>query len=160
MPYLLTHKKTKKKWPVSIIQDDREKLPWELDEHKFKVTVQRLAVGDYTFEGFERSVCIEKKSGLREFIINISYLHRERFRRFLKKMSKIKHRIIIIEDDLSNIKSVLSKIKGTRLTEESVHHWLAEIMITYRTPVLFVGKKPRGIKKAVNAVLTSIMDNL
>jgi ERCC4-type nuclease len=160
MPYLRNKKKSKHKWPITILVDDREKKGWKLNEDKYKTVRIRLAVGDYTIKGYEDRVCVEKKSGLDEFIQNISGAHRERFKRFLTKMSKFEYKILIIEDDLGRTRAALNSLKRTSLTEDSVYHWVTEIMVKYGITVLFSGRSASASKKVVNAVFDRILDNL
>jgi len=96
-----------------------------------------LALGDYTFKGFEDIVCIEKKSGWAEILTDISKPYRERFRAFLDKMSSVDIPLMIIEDTPSGITSAC---KYGRLTPESLYHWYSLIACEYNIPIMLVGK--------------------
>jgi len=137
--YLRKKKPVAVRWPVTIIQDDREKKPWKLDPDHFKVKKKRLAVGDYTLEGWEDIIAIEKKGSIKELVTNLSNRYRPTFKKFLTKLERVPFKIIIIEDDLSNVERTIMRMK-TGLTSYSVYFWLSKIVIFHKIPVIFVGK--------------------
>ncbi len=139
MGYLKRKKRVVPDWPVNIIQDDREKKPWKLNPRHFKVHVRRLEVGDYTFPTFEKTIAIEKKSGIKELVTNLGGRYRPTFKKFLNKMEAYPFRIIIVEDDLSNVEKVVRKMR-TMLEPYSVYFWLSKILVVHKIPVIFVGK--------------------
>jgi len=135
-----------------ILQDDREKMPWSFLRFAFTIKKKRLKVGDYTFEGFEDLVAIEKKSGLEELLSDLTAGYRPTFERFLKKLSKVPIRIIIVEDNLSNLSKaiyILRRKTKSQLTENTICYWLAKIVMQYKIPVLFVGPKSMNQETAI-----------
>ncbi len=145
----ILHKRRKTKiqqeWPYVILWDDREegegKHPWSIQHLKFEHEKKRLHTGDYTIEGYEDKLVIERKSGLREFIIDISGQNKKRFARFLERLGEVPYSCIVIEDRLSNLDKVFSAMGYTRVTPKSVYDWLAKITFEYQIPILFFDGK-------------------
>jgi ERCC4-type nuclease len=90
-------KKSKPDPPVVLI-DDREKRPLPLPNSR----VQRLeGCGDYSLEGFEDVVRVERKS-LGDLYMCVGS-ERERFKRSLAKLAKLPYRAIVIEASFADI---------------------------------------------------------
>ncbi len=139
MGYLKKKKQAVVRWPVTVLQDDREKKPLKLDPAHFKVKVKRLSVGDYTLEGWEDIIAIERKSSIKELVTNLSSRYRPTFKKFLAKLEKVPFKIIIIEDDLSNVIKTMLRMK-TGLTTYSVYYWLSRMLVYHGISIMFVGK--------------------
>ena len=148
MSYLPKERKVKVKWPVTILYDDREKLPWLIKDIRFKYLRKRLEVGDYTFENWEGIIAIEKKGSWDEFLSNISGRNRAWFKSVLHKLKKCKYPMIVIEDDFANLPKALRRLSGTKLTTDSVYYWITKIMVEYNIPVLLIGRK-RSVRNGV-----------
>ncbi len=156
--YLQRKKKVKRAWPVTIYYDDREKHPFELDEHKFRLVKKRLKTGDYTIKGFEDILCIEKKNGIKEVLINICRGDRVRFKKFLERMSKFKYKYFIIEDSPDRIAAVLRSIPDCRMAPRTFYLWIAMIVVDYGIPVIFTGHKPSVRKAMADEIFTKIIE--
>lgn len=124
------------------MRDDREKQPWNLS---YPTKVKRLEVGDYSFDGLEKLVAIEKKSGLIELLNDLTASYRPTFERFLKRLSKVPVRCIVVGEPLSEwrvhkaLKIVKEKSRGkSQLIPRTIYYWLGEMMMTYNIPVLFL----------------------
>lgn len=93
-----------------ILVDTREKQPWFSvadqpalgSDSKFVYSVknQKLETGDYTLEGFERILCVERKKSISELAQNI---FSERFINELKRLSKIKFAFVVCEFNLNDV---------------------------------------------------------
>lgn len=75
---------------MKIIVDTREKTPWEFE----KSTSRKLDTGDYSVEGYEDKICIERKKSVNEISRNIV---NDAFWREMERMKEIPHRVIICE---------------------------------------------------------------
>ena len=99
---------TKKSPPFTIIRDTREKEgytfePVETRYHTCKgMVTQKLDTGDYTLEGLEDKLCIERKSSVAEFAGNVGQ-DRHRFMREIERMKEFPHRYIVLELSLIHI---------------------------------------------------------
>jgi len=139
-------KKVPKQLP-SVLYDKQEKRPWVLP---FKMKRVNLKTGDYTFEGFEDVIAIEKKSGLIELLNDLANGYRPTFERFLKRLSKYPVKVIVVEDTLSELSinralaHIRRKSRGkARLTSRTIYYWVAEIAVKYDIPIIFVGKRAK-----------------
>jgi len=161
--------KKKKKSIISdftLLRDDREKTPWNFLSEIWPMETKRLWVGDYTIKGFEDKIAIEKKSGIKELLTNLSAPNRETFKQFLEKLSTYQIKCIIVEEPLNStqIDSVLRFLgkrskNRVKLTAETIFFWTARIVIEYNIPMIYADKRsvreilPNVIKKAYQKAL-------
>lgn len=130
-------KKQEEKWPVTVFYDDREKKGrWSIDHFKFQFEKKRLGVADYTIEGFEDVIAVERKSGFKEFIGNLTGQKRKKFERYLKKLSEFPLPILVIEGNFNSLRRVFHELKFSRMTQEGVFCWINKIIIEYGIPVI------------------------
>jgi len=127
---------------IVILYDDREKQPWKFQI--FPMKRKRLKTGDYTIEGFEDLIAIEKKSGILELLTNLSGQDRIRFEKTLLRLSKFPFKALVVEDDFTSAPQALKILqrKSGRIVKvnmTSLNCWLAKITMQYGIPVLFIG---------------------
>jgi ERCC4-type nuclease len=82
----------------TIIIDSREQQPWEFSHRT--TAVQKLDTGDYSIEGLEDILCIERKKSVSEIANNIT---EKRFKDVIDRMSKYKYPYMLLEFDLDSI---------------------------------------------------------
>ena len=73
----------------TIIIDTREQQPWTFNNHT--VANRKLDTGDYSIEGLENILCIERKKSASEFANNIV---ESRFKDVLMRMNQLKYSFI------------------------------------------------------------------
>jgi len=92
--------------PFTVVYDDREGLPFrfesikaDADQHHRPIAVQRkcrrLITGDYTIEGFESLVCVERKS-LFDLFQTLGQ-GRSNFKEEHRRMSMMRTACVVIE---------------------------------------------------------------
>jgi Lhr-like helicase len=81
---------------VVIIQDTHEKTPWDLTFYGFQQVARHLVTGDYSVEGLEDAIVIERKKTPAELAKNLGY-ERDRFERELLRMEDYRFRYLICE---------------------------------------------------------------
>lgn len=84
----------------TIIVDTREQQPWSFDN--YSIANRKLDTGDYSVEGLETLLAIERKKSINEIANNII---EPRFKDVIERLSKIKHSYILLEFDLENVLS-------------------------------------------------------
>jgi ERCC4-type nuclease len=84
----------------TIIVDTREQQPWSFDN--YSIANRKLDTGDYSVEGLETLLAIERKKSINEIANNII---EPRFKDVIDRLSKIKHSYILLEFDLENVLS-------------------------------------------------------
>jgi DNA excision repair protein ERCC-4 len=140
---------------MKIIRDTREKenFGWAFSEHE--VTEKKLESGDYTIEGMEDKVCIERKHSPSEIAINIGSDF-TRFKKELERMAKIPYSYIICEFTLSSLlefpknsdipKSKLSKV---RINGKYVVKMLSSFQAKYGVQVIYAGDRDNAIDRTI-----------
>ena len=125
---------------VSIVVDTREQRPYEFDPAHF-VTVRRaLPVGDYSLEGHEAQVAIERKS-LDDFVSTVIG-QRERFGRELRVLRGYELGCVVVEGSLEDI---LAQRYRSRAHPNSVLGAALSIIVDYRVPVFFCGDRQLAV---------------
>lgn len=82
----------------TIIIDTREQQPWGFDSYAKANT--KLDTGDYSIQGLENIVAIERKKSVSEFANNIT---ESRFTDVVMRMGEIKHAFLLLEFDLEDV---------------------------------------------------------
>ena len=143
--YLKKKKQPAKKF--TILYDDRERKPWMFLQERWQMERVHLKVADYTIQGFENQIAIEKKSGLAELFTDLTAKYRPTFVRFLKKLSEYPIKCIIVEQPLTNpgIYSTLNILRKKsrnkiKLTPDTIFYWTSVITIEYNISMVFTDK--------------------
>jgi ERCC4-type nuclease len=134
----------------TIIIDTREQQPWTFDNH---ITAnQKLDTGDYSIQGLEHLLAIERKKSVAEIANNIS---EKRFVDVLERLSKIPYKFILLEfslDDVYNFpmgsdipKKLWPKLK---ISPKYLLKYLTEIQLNYGIHVIYCGDKSNAEKMA------------
>lgn len=82
----------------TIIVDTREQKPWGFAE--YTTAHKKLDTGDYSIEGLENILCIERKQSSSEFANNIV---ESRFKDVIERMSQIKYAFLLLEFSLEDL---------------------------------------------------------
>ena len=91
--------------PVAFVTDSREKEPYLFEG--FPVTVKKIDAGDYSLVGVEDQVVVERKS--KEDAYGCTGKSRDRFKRCLERMSKLKRAVIVIESSFHDFQTPPSR---------------------------------------------------
>jgi len=86
---------------VTIVVDTREQEPYAFDPERVIVTRNALPAGDYSIEGYEDTVAVERKT-LEDFVSTV-IRSRKRFKRELQRLCGYEFACIVVEADLSDI---------------------------------------------------------
>lgn len=82
----------------TIIIDTREQQPWSFKHHS--VASKKLDAGDYSLEGFENILAIERKKSVCEIANNIV---ESRFKDALERLGQLKYSFLLLEFDLDKV---------------------------------------------------------
>ena len=138
----------------TVVVDTREQNPWEL-RHYTKAN-KKLETGDYSIEGYEDVLCIERKYSISEFANNMG---EKRFTNVLERMSKYKHSYIImvlsfpIGTDIP--KRVWDKL---RISPAYIIKYLTDIQMKYKVHILFCGSA-LGAEKMALSIMRRVIEN-
>ncbi len=135
---------------INIIIDTREQQPWEFDH--FTTSSKKLDTGDYTVEGYEDILCIERKKSVGEFANNIV---EKRFADVIDRMTKYKYAFFIMEFSMQDVLSypIGSNVPKRmwdhlRVTSSFILKVLLEIQLKHNIKILFCDDKSNATKIA------------
>ena len=147
-----------------VIRDTREKDGWYFKESDYceGMVNQKLDTGDYSIQGLEDVLCIERKASVAEIANNIVD---DRFTRELDRMSEFKYKFLILEFGVEDILSfpVGSDIpkkswNKIRISGRFILKRLAEIQIEYGISVIPCGNN-LAAWHVVNSIMKRVFDN-
>ena len=116
-----------------IVIDSREKLPYSID---LPSITKKLEAGDYSVEGLERRVAVERKS-LDDFVSTVIW-DRDRFFKELRKLAEYDFACVVVEADLTDI------VQGRYRSEahpRSVLGMTLSIIADFEVPVFFCSNR-------------------
>lgn len=116
----------------AIVIDTREQLPYSFDDSLSTQKQKALPAGDYSLEGHETAVAIERKRTGEMF--SVVGKGRARFERELKKLSCYKYAAIVIEGKISDI---LNPSAFSKVSPKSVINSLISWSVQYNVHVYF-----------------------
>lgn len=85
-----------------VLFDTREKEPWDLSFYNIEMQRRKVTTGDYTIEGMEDILSIERKKSTGEIAINLGQKW-EQFEKELDRMLEIKHCFLVCEFEITDI---------------------------------------------------------
>ncbi len=137
---------------IKIIIDTREQQPWSFDFNE--IAVAKLDTGDYSVEGLEDILCIERKKSVSEIANNIV---ESRYKDWTKRMSKYKHKFLMLEFDLDEvfryprIASVPKKLwEKIRVSPKFIIKCIIELQVYYGIHVVFCGDHENAQRLALS----------
>lgn len=147
-------KKTKLK-PILLV-DTRERTPWDFsnDEEFGEIKHTKVDAGDYTIEGMETIITIERKASADELLNNF-YENKDRILAEFDRMKDYKFKFIVVEQDLETVMNPQSYyINRSKKNRRSpmvpvavVMENLINIMLEHNVHVIFAGSKAAKITK-------------
>lgn len=143
----------------TIIVDTREQHPWQFTE--FTTAKRKLDTGDYSIEGLEDKLCIERKNGIAEIATNIV---ETRFKDVIDRMSKYDHAYILIECDYDQL---MNYPKGSdvpkrlwdhiKITPGFILKFLTQLSVSYNIHVLFCGN-PEWAERTALSIMKRVIE--
>jgi len=117
---------------VMVVVDTREQQPYTFDPAHVTIVRRALPAGDYSLEGYEGAMAIERKS-LEDFVAS-AITHRERFGRELRALAEYDLGCIVVEGSLED---VLSHRYRSGAHASSVFGAALSIIVDHRVAVFF-----------------------
>tara|TARA_A100001201_G_scaffold143348_1_gene144617 strand:+ start:1516 stop:1983 length:468 start_codon:yes stop_codon:yes gene_type:complete len=139
----------------NVIKDTREQKGWDFSDSAScsGTTIGKLDTGDYSLEGYEEILSIERKGSISEFARNIT---EKRFERELERMVEYKYRYVILEFNMRDImdyphgsgipysKRKYIKIKGPFILKRTL-----ELGMKYNVHILFCGAYGKEVASSI-----------
>lgn len=135
--------------PYTVIRDTREKNGWHFSNFDgcLGMVQQALKTGDYSIEGLEDKVCIERKGCIEEMALNLGQ-NKPQFMAEIERMKPFAHKFIILEFTIDELLSFpkdsripLAKQKNIKLTGKYILKCLMEFQVYEDIHVMFCGNK-------------------
>jgi DNA excision repair protein ERCC-4 len=123
--------------PVRVIVDTREQRPWTFEDlPQIETRRAKLEAGDYSLEGLENRVAIERKS-LDDWIGTV-LRERQRFYRELERLRAFDYRSVVIE---SSVAEIMRGRYKSEVHPNVVLGFIAEVSVGQAVPVLLGGTR-------------------
>lgn len=143
--------------PFKIIRDSREKKGngWNFraSANCAGMEIRKLDTGDYSIDGLEHLIMIERKSipDLWHSLVQ----DRERFMREMDRAKLIPARYIVVEGDL---KDLLSGIFYSKVSPEFILASIVSLQIKYGVHVIFTSKRTDISQRYVRELLKKLYE--
>lgn len=119
-----------------IVVDTREQQPYGFDSARVTCVRRALPAGDYSLDGYEASVAVERKS-LEDFVSS-AVTGRERFGRELRALAEYDFACVVVEGSLED---VLEHRYRAGIHPSSVFGAMLSIVVDVGVPVYFCGDR-------------------
>ncbi|MCP4680075.1 MAG: hypothetical protein GY854_32200 [Deltaproteobacteria bacterium] len=124
-----------------VIVDTREQHPYAFDPEKIRVVRRALPAGDYSIEGHESTVAVERKS-LDDFASTVIH-SRGRFRKELKLLESYDAACVVVEAGLRDI--LMGKYR-TGAHPHAVFGSAISITVDFSIPVFFCSDRQVALR--------------
>lgn len=122
--------------PVRIIVDSREQEPYSFDSRLVAAVRRALPAGDYSVDGLEARVAVERKT-LDDFVSTVIH-SRPRFREELRQLGGYRAACVVVEAGLAD---VLQKRYRGEAHPNAVLGNALSITLDFGVPVFFCGNR-------------------
>ena len=135
-----------------VIVDTREQTPFSFVRFPNWIAEEKrkaLRVGDYTVEGMEKLLILERKT-LTDLITTVMQ-NRVRFFDMCEKMTKFRWRALIVEASYEDVKTVYGEELNTRAHPNAVSGSLDALEAKFGIPVIYTSRnRPLAEEKAAS----------
>lgn len=145
-----------------IIQDTREKKPWDLEFYGFNVIRKKVETGDIAIQGREDFLFVDRKASISELAQNLFYDYK-RFKAEMIRASVIKHAFLVCEFGFEHVlifpKSSnipRRKWEGLRATTLGIMNKLDIIYQAYGVKTIFCENREAAEQKTVELLNIAI----
>ena len=127
--------------PVKVVIDTREQLPYTFDPQRVVPVRRALCAGDYSLDGFETSVAVERKS-LDDFVSSVIH-GRKRFYKELRLLAGYNAACMVVE---ANLRDVLDGNYSGNAHPNAVFGSMISIVADFGVPVFFCSDRQVACK--------------
>ena len=118
--------------PATIVIDTREQEPYSFDPRLATAVGRALPAGDYSVDGLEACVAVERKT-LDDFVSTVIH-NRARFREELRKLTGYQAACVVVEAGLIDV--LQKRYRGGAHPNAVLGNALS-LILDYRVPVFF-----------------------
>jgi len=133
----------------TVIKDTREQTGYHFSKFNLcdGMVERKLDTGDYSIEGLEDKVCVERKSSVAELAINLGQ-KKHAFLAEIERMKSFEHKYIVLEFSMGELakfpegSDIPEKAKGkVKITGKYMLRCLMEFEIFDDVNIIFAGDK-------------------
>jgi ERCC4-type nuclease len=126
-----------------VLQDTREQQPWDFSFYDgVDISVGKLDTGDYSLQGYEDVLAIERKASSSEIAQNLGK-QSKRFNAEMKRMAEYKYKYIICEFSVANL---LEFPKNSGISQKQLKDFPPRMNAPYMIKCLNKYKEDYGIE--------------
>jgi len=118
--------------PATVVIDTREQEPYSFDPRLATAVRRALPAGDYSVDGLEACVAVERKT-LDDFVSTVIH-NRARFREELRKLAGYRAACVVVEAGLIDV--LQKRYRGDAHPNAVLGNALS-LILDYRVPVFF-----------------------
>ena len=122
--------------PIIVVVDTREQEPYAFDPRELAVVRRALPAGDYSLDGHEAALAIERKA-LEDFVASV-IRDRDRFGRELHLFSGYELACVVVE---ASVEDILAHRYRSGAHPNSVFGATLSIIVDLGVPVFFCGDR-------------------
>lgn len=136
----------------TIIIDTREQKPWEFND--YATANHKLDTGDYSIQGLETLLAIERKRNVAEIANNIT---ESRFIDVINRLKQYKYAFMLLEFDMHDVmeypvgstipKRLWNKIK---ISPQYIIRQLTDLQVEHGIHIVFCGSSSNAEKMAIS----------
>jgi DNA excision repair protein ERCC-4 len=121
-----------------VVIDTREQLPYSFPQEQFRTVIRTLQQGDYSLEGFEDRISIERKS-LDDFVSSVIL---DRFWNELERLRSYERALIVVE---AGRPDVTARKYKSNVDPRAIFGAEAAIFADYGIAVHWSGDRPHSV---------------
>ena len=136
----------------TVIIDTREQQPWEFGLHT--TAKRKLDTGDYSIEGLEHLLCIERKKSVSEIANNIT---EKRFKDVLERMGHMAYPFMLFEFDLDDVynfpvgSDIPKKLwDSLKISPNYILKFLTQAQLNHNIHIMYCGDAENAERLAVS----------
>ena len=122
--------------PVTVVIDSREQEPYGFNPQLVRPVRRALPAGDYSVEGLESTLAVERKT-LDDFVGTV-IRERERFYRELRRLERHRHACVVVEGSWADV--FARRYRG-HAHPESIFGSALAITVDFDVPVFFCSNR-------------------
>ena len=151
----------------TVIKDTREQDGYTFEKFTSRyhscagMILRKLDTGDYSLEGLEEEVCIERKGRISELAINLGK-DKHRFMREIERMKDFPFRFLVLEFSLEDVMDFPERSDipeenwdSLKITNKYILKMLIEFQMYDNIHVIFCGNK-KNAKLVVSSILKRV----
>lgn len=149
-----------------VLKDTREKDGWNFPESEtcLGTKIATIKTGDYSIQGYEKKLCIERKKSPEELAANLGK-NKKRFDNEIDRMRDFEHAFIICEFSLSSLldfphnTTIPNRYKSRmRITGYFILKCLMEYSLNNNVHVLFADNA-RSAQALASSIFKRVLEN-